>query len=55
MGVNIVVVKHSHREDNDVCSNPAAPKKQTLGDPRTEGSSMVQTGSEWKTSDIKLN
>ena len=49
-------VMHPLRNDRDVGSNPAAGKqKSDIGDPPTEGSPMVWTGSEWKTGDVKPN
>ena len=41
-GRDRVAVKHPHRKDKDMGSNPAVIKKRTLGDPPTEGSPMIQ-------------
>ena len=43
--------------EKDVGSNPAATRKEKsdIGDPPTEGSPMVWTGSQWKTGDVKPN
>ena len=53
-GQHSAAVKRPLRNDKDVGSNPAAAERKTdIGDPPTEGSSMVWTGSKWKTGDVK--
>ena len=56
------MVKRPNCNDKDVGSNPTATRneKRTLGESPTEGSPMVQTEYQWKTSDgkaenVKLN
>ena len=54
--IDRAAVTHPLRNDKDVGSNPAAAKRKTdIGDPPTEGSPMVWTGSQWKTGDVKPN
>ena len=50
-----VVVKRLQRNDKDVDLNPTTTRNETrtLGDAPSEGSPMVQTGSQWKTSNVK--
>ena len=50
-------LRRPRRNDKDVGSNPAATRneKSDIGDPPTEGSPMVWTGSKWKTDDVKPN
>ena len=54
-GQSSVVVKRPHCYHGDVGSNPTTTRNenQTLGDPPTEGSPRVWTGSKWKTGDVK--
>ena len=56
-GQNRLVVKLPHCNHKDVGSNPTATRngKRTLGDLPREGGPMVWTGSQWKTSHVKLN
>ena len=54
-GQSSVVIKRPHCYHGDVGSNPTTTRNenQTLGDPPTEGSQRVWTGSKWKTGDVK--
>ena len=55
-GQSGAAVIRPHGYDQDMGSNPAAAKRKSdIGDPPSEGSPMVWTGSKWKTGDVKPN
>ena len=56
-GQSSAAVKRPHGNVQDVGSNPgdARNENQTLGTPPAESSSVVSTGSQWKTGDISVS